>query len=144
MGYSSFTVSIPMIRRSWLRQVTRQYLISSSLHHEFQKSLMISWKASQNLEAVVLMTMVYYSERMHNKMSRGKDTLAESGGIHPQDLECPPFWGMTQGMCSVLQQLNVWTHLQCFCLGKPAITSVQGFCWELVIVTFCLCDQPQK
>lgn len=68
---------------------------------------MISWKASQNLEAVVLMTMVYYSERMHNKMSRGKDTLAESGGIHPQDLESPPFWGMTQGMCSVLQQLNV-------------------------------------
>lgn len=54
--------------------------ISCSLYSESQEFWEISWKDSQNSEAVVLMAMVYYSEKMHNNICKGKDTLTQSLG----------------------------------------------------------------
>lgn len=68
-----------------LREVTSQYLISSSLCHDSQECLVICWKDSLNSEAVVLTAMIYYGERMPNRTSKGKNTVAERGGIQAQD-----------------------------------------------------------
>lgn len=112
-----------------LREVTSQYLISSSLCHDSQESLAISL----NSEAVVLTVMVYYSERMPNRTHKGIPPQWQSVEESRLRMETPPSQRRPHGTCSCLQQLNTGTCMQCFCPEKPARFSVQGLCWELVI-----------
>lgn len=90
-------------------------------------------------EAVVLRAMVYYGERIHNRITQGKDTLAECGRIHAQDGKSSLAQGMPHRIRSFLQQVNTGTHTQCFCPVRPARHSVQGLCWELVIQALSAC-----
>lgn len=91
-------------RRMLRRMLTSRYLISSSLCHDSQECLIICCKNSLNSEAVVLTAMVYYGERMPNRTSKGKTTMAE---VEESRMESPPSQGMPHRMCSCLQQLNI-------------------------------------